>query len=236
MWELQQLSQTWNSQILISAPSDLQWSSTTTSKSTRSKVSNITGYSRNFHSISSPIFLLKAEISKNLEPTGQFLQYINLCCSKCYFFQRIFLDMLVMSQLFYSTDRAGLCLQVQNANEHINKIQAGPNLDLITQSQGKDLLIKYLSLFRPPLNLLQLLSHSHFLWVCGDCPVSTECPILFWIFMDLLQNHLDWKRPLRALSPTFDLSGQAKFFFVMYNFYQKIKILEFPVSKEVTSR
>lgn len=72
-------------------------------------------------------------------------------------------------------------LQVQNANEHINKIKAGPNLDLITQSQGKGLLIKYLSLFRPPLNFLQLLSLSHFFVktraVCGDCPVATECPI-----------------------------------------------------------
>lgn len=101
MWEFQQLSETGSSQIFISAPRDLQWSSTETYKSTRSKVSNTTGYSRNFHSTSSPIFPLKPEISKNLEPTGQFLQYIHLCFSRCYFFQRIFLDMLVMSVLFY---------------------------------------------------------------------------------------------------------------------------------------
>lgn len=71
--------------------------------------------------------------------------------------------MSVMSQLFYPLIEQVCTLKVQDAKEHINKIKAGPNLDLITQSQGKGLLIKYLSLFRPLLNLLQLLSLSQFL-------------------------------------------------------------------------
>lgn len=71
--------------------------------------------------------------------------------------------MSVTSQLFYPLIEQVCTLKVQDAKEHINTIKAGPNLDLITQSQGKGLLIKYLSLFRPPLNLLQLLSLSQFL-------------------------------------------------------------------------
>lgn len=71
--------------------------------------------------------------------------------------------MSVTSQLFYPLIEQVCTLKVQDAKEHINTIKAGPNLDLITQSQGKGLLIKYLPLFRPSLNLLQLLSLSQFL-------------------------------------------------------------------------
>lgn len=84
-----------------------------------------------------------------------------------------------MSQLFYPLIELVCALQVQNANEHVNKIKAGPNLSVITQSQGKGLLIKYLSLFRSE-SFAAAQPFPFFVKtraVCGDCPGATKCPI-----------------------------------------------------------
>lgn len=56
----------------------------------------------------SSILPLKPEISKNLEPTMQFLQNIHLFFSR-FFFQRIFSGYVGRVTVILSTDRAGLC-------------------------------------------------------------------------------------------------------------------------------
>lgn len=126
------------------------------------------------------------------------------------FFPKNFSGYVGHVTVILSTDRAGLCSTSENANEHINKIKTGPNLDLITQSQEK---VFSSNIYHCSGHLWIFCSCSVFpnfcekRAVCGDCTVATEWPILFWIFMHLSQNHLGWKGPLRVSSPTFDLSG-----------------------------
>lgn len=94
--------------------------------------------------------------------------------------------MSVTSQLFYPLIEQVCTLKVQDAKEHINTIKAGPNLDLITQSQGKGLLIKYFTVQAISESFAAAQPFPIFVTtraVCGDCPLAMECPVLFWIFM-----------------------------------------------------